>query len=307
MKYTILSILFILSLNVNGQIWFTGPGGGLISGNPIQNYDLGDIDVSNNCTTWTIDTGVINSLNIAVGSILLNDLNQNGATVGQVIKWNGTTWIADTDNAGGVSDGDKGDLTVSLSGATWTIDNNVVSNAKLETMPAFTMKGNNTGSVATPLDLTIPEIKNLLGIPSYITLTSNVSVSTTTLAAIGEFTFTATANTRYHVRLSGTFQSAATTTGIGFALDIPSGSVTGLVVNELAATTNTSHSQTADAAVNSATSGVRAATTNTPVVGDWIVSVGATGGNIQLMMRSEIASSQVTLISDLSQFYWTKI
>ena len=126
-------------------------------------------------------------------------------------------------------------------------------------------------------------------------LASDVSNSTAILASVTGLSFTGVANTTYIVEVIGTFQSAAITTGIALALDIPSGSVSGQNIHPSSATTLTGTEQITDAATTGATTGVRAAATNVPIISTFIVAIGATGGTVQLQFRTEVATSAVTM------------
>ena len=62
----------------------------------------------------------------------------------------------------GLNDGDKGDITVSASGATWTIDAQAVTNAKLANVATSTIKGRVTAGTGDPEDLTGTQATTLL-------------------------------------------------------------------------------------------------------------------------------------------------
>lgn len=65
--------------------------------------------------------------------------------------------------AGGMTDGDKGDITVGGSGTTLTIDNDAVSNAKLANMAQDTIKGRASGAgTGDPTDLTATQATAIL-------------------------------------------------------------------------------------------------------------------------------------------------
>ncbi len=82
------------------------------------------------------------------------------------------TWAAPPGGGGGVSDGDKGDITVSGTGTVWTVDNDAISYAKMQnTGAASILLGRGSAGGAGDLQ--------------EISLGTNLSMSGTTLNATG--------------------------------------------------------------------------------------------------------------------------
>lgn len=87
--------------------------------------------------------------------------------------------------SGGVTDGDKGDITVSASGATWTIDNDAVTFAKMQNVSTDVFLGRDTAGTGDVEELSVATAKTLLGLTGTnsgdqtITLTGDVTGSGT--------------------------------------------------------------------------------------------------------------------------------
>ena len=72
--------------------------------------------------------------------------------------------LVDPPSGGALADGDYGDVTVSGTGTAITVDAGAITLAKQANLAANALQGNNTGSAATPIALTIAQTKTLLQI-----------------------------------------------------------------------------------------------------------------------------------------------
>lgn len=92
------------------------------------------------------------------GAALLGLLTTCSST--QVLAWNGSAWACAAN--GGISDGDKGDITVSASGATYTIDDAVVTFAKMANLATARFVGRVTSGTGVPEAMTGTQATTLL-------------------------------------------------------------------------------------------------------------------------------------------------
>jgi len=134
---------------------------------------------------WTSNNPVLEAGQLGLETDTLKIKFGDGTTA-----WNSLSY-ASGGGGGGVTDGDKGDITVSSSGATWTIDNGAVTYAKMQDVSAASKligRGSASGS----------------GDPQEITIGTNLTMSGTTLSAAGSISGSTGSTDNAIIRADGT-------------------------------------------------------------------------------------------------------
>ncbi len=130
-------------------------------------YTLNGVDnnTSGRMFLWTVEPGTTGTLVFTHNSGLVStgfrffcpgavDLTIGpGDCVWTIFTSNRHRVVSVTRRGFALTDADKGDITVSASGATWTIDNDVVSDAKLRNSGALSVIGRSANSTGDPADI----------------------------------------------------------------------------------------------------------------------------------------------------------
>lgn len=214
---------------VTGRLLVNATGGGsgsvttvsVVSANGLAGTVANDTSTPAITLTTTI-TGLLKGNGTAISSAVANTDYQSPITLTVVgtsgaATFNGTT-LNIPSYAGGVSDGDKGDITVSGTGSTWTIDNGVVDIANLSatgTANSTTyLRGDNTwASISGSGDMILASTQTNSGAKTFLDTTFLLRNVANTFN--GSFVNTNTANRVYTLKdANGTIAFTSDITGI---------------------------------------------------------------------------------------------
>lgn len=82
---------------------------------------------------------------------------------GVIYRWgSGAAWVADGSGGGGISDGNKGDITVASAGTSWTVNAAAVTLTKMANVATARFLGRVTGSTGVPEAMTGTQATTLL-------------------------------------------------------------------------------------------------------------------------------------------------
>jgi hypothetical protein len=122
----------------------------------VANRTTGAITASTATTNWT-DTGNYARLyKVVTGSSTVSSYEDHRVGPGGLYASGGA--------GGTLTDGDKGDITVSSSGTAWAIDNDVVTYAKMQNVSATSrVLGRKTAGAGDPEELTLSDLLDFIG------------------------------------------------------------------------------------------------------------------------------------------------
>ncbi len=157
---------------VTGTRAFTGPVGALAAGTIPEHFIRGvELSASQSAQDAVIllllggksDIGHTHAASdIVSGTVATARLGSGTANSTTYLRGDGT-WA--TVSGGSLSDGDKGDITVSASGATWTIDAGAVTLAKMENVAAGRVLGRKiSDGTGPPQHMTAGETRSAIGL-----------------------------------------------------------------------------------------------------------------------------------------------